>query len=323
MKVSVRAAVRDWDYLTPLLLGDVVSEKVELELDRVATLPDGFAQSGRYDAAEMSFSRFVTSVVRGARDVYGIPNFLMRSFRHRCAITRRDGPTSFAELKGARIGLTGWQDLGNIWTRAALADAGVDIADAHWFVGRLTKDHPVVDRLGGYGVPGLIEAAPGERPMVDLLAEGALDAILTPFMPGGFFDAGTDFRHVLVDYRAAERAYFARTGFVPGIHILALSRQMVERHPWLPEELSDMIDRSAALWLFKRRRYADTSPWILDELEQAASDLPGGWNASGLEANRRMIAAFLAEINRQNLAPTELAPEDLFPPIENFVGVNA
>lgn len=317
----MRAAFRDWDYLTPLLLGDVASERIDLEIDRLATLPENFAEGGKYDAAELSFSRFVKSKARGANDVYGVPNFLMRAFRHRCAITRKDGPvTSFFELRGGRIGLTGWPDSGNLWSRAALALSGVGIDDAHWFVGRLTEEHPVVDRLGGHGRPGRIEAVPGERPMVDLLAEGDLDAVLTPFMPNGFFDRETHLRHVISDYRAAEREYFDQVGYVPGIHILGVSRCMVEKHPWLPAELSDLVDRSAAIWLSRRRKYADTSPWVIDELERAARDLPKGWNASGLEPNRKMIDAFLSETSRQGLADIQLTPEGLFPAVETFLG---
>ena len=63
----------------------------------------------------------------------------MRGFRHRCIITSRASPVArLEELKGGRIGVTGWQDSGNNWTRAALAQAGVVIEDVRWYAGRLT-----------------------------------------------------------------------------------------------------------------------------------------------------------------------------------------
>src|SRR5262245_2765992 len=183
--------------MTPLVLGDVSSERIEVQVDRVATLPENFAKDRRYDASEISFSRYTTGQARGDVSIFGVPNFLMRGFRHRCIITVRSSPlTRLEELKGKRIGVTGWQDSGNTWTRAAVAQAGVGIDDVHWYAGRLTEAHPIVDRLGPYARPGRIEAVPGERPMLELLQSGELDAVFTPFMPPGFFGRDSAFRHL-------------------------------------------------------------------------------------------------------------------------------
>ena len=316
MRITVRLALRDWDYMTPLVLGDVASDRIDVKVDRAASLPEDFGRDPRYDASEMSFSRYTTGKARGDTAVFGVPNFVMRSFRHRCIITARDsGIRRLDELKGGRIGLAGWQDSGNTWTRAALAQAGVGIDDAFWQVGRLAATDPITDRLGAYARPGRIERVPGDHPILELLERGKLDAVLTPFMPQGFFEPGSAFRHVLPDLPAAERAYFHAIGYVPGIHILALKASFVLKHSWLPQVLSDLIDESQRVWLTKRRRYADTSPWMIDELGRAGRDLPPGWNASGLEPNRRMIAGFLGEVRQQGLAHSELTPDSLFPSV--------
>nr|WP_255616483.1 nitrate ABC transporter substrate-binding protein [Microvirga puerhi] len=307
--------------MTPLVLGDVQSTRLDVQVDRVGTLPDNFANDPRYDASEISFSRYTTGRAGGDATVVGVPNFLMRGFRHRCIITARSNSlTRLEELKGGRIGVTGWQDSGNTWTRAALSQAGVQIDDVRWYAGRLTEAHPIVDRLGPYTRPGRIEAVPGERPMLELLESGELDAVFTPFMPAGFFDRDSKFRHLLPDLHAAEVEYFDAVGYVPGIHILGLKASFVAEHPWLPQELSDLLDESQRVWLEKRRKYADTTPWIIEELGRCGRDLPGSWNASGLEPNRKMIADFLAEIRKQNLADTDLTPDELFPAIPHFVG---
>jgi 4,5-dihydroxyphthalate decarboxylase len=321
VKVTVRLALRDWDYMTPLVLGDVGSDRIDVQVDRVGTLPEDFAHDPRYDASEISFSRYTTGRARGDTTVLGVPNFLMRGFRHRCIITARSSRlTRLEDLKGGRIGVTGWQDSGNTWTRAALAQAGVGIEDVRWYAGRLTETHPIVDRLGPYARPGRIEAVPGEKPMLDLLASGELDAVFTPFMPPGFFDRDSKFRHLLPDLHAAELEYFTAVGYVPGIHILGLKAAFAAEHPWLPQVLSDLLDESQRVWLEKRRKYADTTPWIIDELGRCGRDLPADWNASGLEPNRKMITGFLAEIRKQNLADTDLKPDDLFPAVPNLVG---
>lgn len=314
MTLTLRLALRDWDYMTPLVLGEVSSPRLDIKVDRVGTLVSHIGKDEAHDAAEMSFSRYSQLRIDGDHSVVGVPNFIMRGFRHRCIITTKDSPiTELGQLAGKRIGVTGWRDSGNTWTRAALRREGVGVEDAFWFAGRLTQAHPITDRLDGFGRPGRIEAAPGERPMMDLLLEGQLDAVFTPFMPDGFFDAGSPFRQVLSDFRSAELQYFEDVGYVPGMHLIGIKAQMAADHPWLAAELSELIDESQRVWTAKRRKYAETTPWMFDELLKVASDLPANWSESGLDANRRMIVDFSQELHAQGILPRVLTPEELFP----------
>ena len=314
MTVSIKIATRDWDYLTPLILGDVKSPRLVVEVKRVGTLIADLATDSKYDAAEVSFSRYVSTMAAGADSIVGVPCFIMRGFRHRCIVTAEASPLErLSDLAGKRIGVTGWRDSGNTWTRAALRRAGVGVEDAFWFAGRLTAEHPITDRLDGFGRQGRIEAAPGERPMMELLAEGELDAVFTPFMPDGFFGPGSGFRQLLRDFRAAERGYFEEVGYVPGMHLLAIKTSVTERHPWLAQELARLIDESQRVWTAKRRKYAETSPWIIEELIHAGRDLPPSWNDSGLAANRRMIEDFVIELQQQGILTEPISSEALFP----------
>ncbi|NEI35922.1 nitrate ABC transporter substrate-binding protein [Rhizobium leguminosarum] len=314
MPVTLRIALRDWDYMTPLVLGDVRSSRLDIKVDRVATLVSSLADDQAHDAAEMSFSRYSQMRHDGDARVLGMPNFIMRGFRHRCIITTRDSPIrTLSDLAGKNIGVTGWRDSGNTWTRAALRREGVGVEDAMWYAGRLTKAHPIVDRLDGFGRPGRIEAAPGERPMVDLLLDGGLDAVFTPFMPKGFFDQESPLRQVLDDFRAAEVAYLNEVGYIPGMHLIGFKADIVQEHPWIMDELSELIDESQRLWLEKREKYADTTPWMIDELRRCAADLPPSWNVSGLAANEAMIADFAEELYEQKIMPRLLTPAELFP----------
>ncbi|MFA1627601.1 nitrate ABC transporter substrate-binding protein [Rhizobium mongolense] len=314
MTVTIRLALRDWDYMTPLVLGEVSSPRLDVKVERVGTLISHIGKDDAHDAAEMSFSRYTQLRADGDETVIGIPNFIMRGFRHRCIITTKESPiTQLRQLAGKRIGVTGWRDSGNTWTRAALRREGVGVEDAMWFAGRLTEAHPVTDRLDGFGRPGRIEAAPGERPMVELLKEGGLDAVFTPFMPEGFFDKDSPFRQVLADFRSAERQYFDDVGYVPGMHLIGVKATVAAEHPWLLEELSTLIDESKRVWTTKRRKYADTTPWMLEELLRVSADLPADWDESGLGANRAMIADFARELHAQGILPRALTPAELFP----------
>ncbi len=312
--MQIRLAVRDWDYITPLALGDIRPEGFELKLDRVANLPDNFAKDENYDASEMSISRYSLGRGRGETGVFGVPHFLMRAFRLRCIITScRSKLTSVAELKGKRIGLAGWQDSGNTWTRALLRREGIEIEDAQWCISRLLASHPIIDRLAGYGRLGLIEPVAGDTPLLEMLDRGELDAVFMPFMPPGFFDAGAPFRQLVPDFRQAEIDYFNDVGFVPGIHILGVKQALADAHPWLPQALSELLDQSYRVWMQKRLRYADTTPWLIDEMRQVAQSLPGHWDANGFRANEAMIAAFCTELHAQGLSKTLITPQFLFP----------
>lgn len=314
MAVTLRLALRDWDYMTPLVLGDVSSPRLRIEVDRVGTLVGDLASDEAHDAAELSFSRYAQLRHDGDDKIVGMPNFIMRGFRHRCIVTTKDSPIrTLADLAGKKIGVTGWRDSGNTWTRAAVRREGVGVEDAKWYAGRLTETHPITDRLDGFGRPGRIEAAPGERPMVDLLRDGGLDAVFTPFMPKGFFDPASPFRQVLEDFRAAETAYFREVGYIPGMHLIGFKAEVVRDHPWMMDELSVLIDESQRLWLEKREKYADTTPWMFDELRRCARDLPSSWSASGFAANEIMIADFATELHEQKILPRLLTPAELFP----------
>lgn len=307
-------AVRDWDYLTPIALGDVTPDRFAIRLDRVGTLPDDLADDPRYDAAEMSMSRYSLGRARGETTIVGVPHFLMRGFRHRCIITAKQSDiTRIEQLAGKRIGLAGWQDSGNTWTRAVLRRVGIGIEDAQWFVSLLTASHPIIDRLGGYGRPGRISAVADDRPLMELLQARELDAVFTPFMPPGFFAPDSAFRQLVPDFRQAELDYFNDVGYVPGIHLLGIKPSVVRAHPWLPQALSELLDESSRVWLERRARYADTTPWLIDEIRRVTRDLPAGWDRNGYAANERMIADFGIELHAQGLTDRLLAPATLFP----------
>lgn len=318
MTFPLRVAVRDWDWLTPLLLGEVDLGEldrldVELEVARVQTLPD-LCTSEEYAGAEMSLSRYVSHVAAGGQDVLALPHCLMQSFRHRCIVVRRSSAIHCVrELRGGTIGLTGWQDSGNTWTRAVLAESGVGIGDARWVVGRLTERHPIEDRLGGHGAPGRIEADPQERPLTELLTTGELDAVLTPFMPTGFFAVDSPWRLLLDDVAGAEASYADRHGFVPGIHVLAFKQTVIRDRPEVARAVSAAFADSRRIWTEKRRRYAETSMWLISDLLRESRALPTGWDLPGLEHQGPMFTAFAAQMVAQGLLEQAPAVDRLFP----------
>ena len=316
MTELVRLAVRDWDYLTPLLLGDIETDPVQLKVDRVNALIDDFEQDEHYDACEMSFSRYIQARARGEDAYIALPNFLMRGFRHRCVITLKNSRLeNFKDLKDRKIGVTGWQDSGNTWTRAAFAEAGIGVEDAYWYAGRLTAAHPIEDRIGRFGREGRIMPMPDEKPMMEALEDGELDAVCTPFMPVGFFQKDSVFRHLLKDFRIAEIAYYRAVGYIPGMHVLAFKKDFLKQKADIAQHVSDLLDQTRQVWLEKRRKYAETTPWIIDDLGFSGRELEPDWDESGFEHNEKMTSDFIAEMRSQNIIEQDLSVRDAFPDI--------
>lgn len=290
MKPHVILAMRDWDYLTPLLLGDLASPDFDLTLKRVERLPGLHPSPELCNACEVSFSRHVRAVDQASNSMVGIPNFVMRGFRHRCVVTTRDSAlTALHELAGRRVALAGWSNSGHLWTRAALLHHGVAQDDVAW-----------------------IDCSDGPAPL-ELLQHGDADAVFLPFMPPGFFAAEATLRPVQRNCLEQERHYLNSVGYVPGIHILAMDEALACRYPWLPLALSELIDASRRLWRSKRQRYLDTSPWINEQWRLCGQDLPPYWDASGIRANLRMINDFAANLFHEGLASRIVAAQDIFP----------
>ncbi|HWM36029.1 MAG TPA: hypothetical protein VNS49_02775 [Streptomyces sp.] len=310
---DIRLALRDWDHLVPLAAGSVGTPGIDLRIESRETTPDVLAEPG-LDGGETSFSRYVQARAAGDDRLVGLPAFVMRGFRHRCVLVRSDSPrTSLAELAGARVGLTGWPDSGNTWTRALLRAEGVELADVDWRVGPLAAGETGKERLGSGRLPPNVSVLAEGESLVEELAAGTLDAVLTPFMPPELFTRDSRFRHLLTDHAAAERAYWNHFGFVPGIHLVTLRRETVDAAPELPGALLTALEDSKRHWVRRRRILADTTPWLLRELTESAQLFGDDWMPYGAQRNAEMIRTFCTELHEQGILPDPVDPGVLFP----------
>ncbi|MEE1801777.1 hypothetical protein PUR57_24310 [Streptomyces sp. JV176] len=309
----IHLGLRDWDHLVPLASGLVDVAGFTVRVDSRDVTPDVLAEPG-LDGGETSFSRYVQARAAGDDRLVGLPAFIMRGFRHRCVLVRADSPVrTLAQLAGARIGLTGWPDSGNTWTRALLRGAGVDLTGVEWRVGPLTAGESGKDRLGGGPLPSNVSVLAEGDSLEEELAAGRLDAVLTPFMPAELFTSASRFRHLLDDHPAAERAYWETTGFVPGIHLVTLKKETVEAHPTLPAALLAALERSKLRWVARRRLLTDTTPWLLRELTESARVFGDDWMPYGTDPNAEMTRAFCEELYAQGIWPEPIDPRVVFP----------
>lgn len=310
---SIHLLIRSWDHIAPLLAGDVQPEGIELTLDRTASISE-LMTDARYDAGETSLSRHVIRLAQGDHSFIALPVFPMRAFRHRGFFAMRDsGLRSLKDLAGKRVGTNGWADTGNTWGRSALREQGVALDSIEWLVGPMgipMFDHMTPESLRA--MPSYVRVAPDGRTVVDMLRAGELDAVMVPGVPPGFYDADSGIVRVLEDYRGVELDYLRNVGFVPGHHIVAMRRESFERNPEGAAQLFDVLERSRSHWRRQRLFLADTSPWLLTDLEQLDNALDYEWDAYGTTPNRAMVETFVEESHLQGLIPEPLDPARVF-----------
>ncbi|WP_029008720.1 ABC transporter substrate-binding protein [Azospirillum halopraeferens] len=317
-KLTLSVAVGDYDRTRPLVDGRVLIDGVDA-VCQVLSPEEIFFRAFRhaeFDVCELSLSSFTVKTAQGNSPYVGVPAFLSRAFRHTAIYVRRDRIRSPADLKGRRIGLPEYQLTACVWARAILADHGVAPSDVTWVRGGL--EDPGRPEKIALTLPSdvRLEAAPGDATLSRMLADGEIDAIVTPRRPschgvhphvGWLFD----------DPRAQAMADYRRTGVFPIMHLVGVRRTLAEAHPWLPVAVYKALNRSKALAL---DLLADTSatkvtlPFVEEQLAAARDLLGADFWSYGLEENRRTLDAFLAHHHAQGLSARRVRPEELFHP---------
>lgn len=193
-----------------------------------------------------------------------------------------------------------------------MRERAVDIASLTWVVGPPDDSTPILRSANAVNYPPYVSAAPEGKTLVGMLLAGELDALMVPFPPQGFFAKDSAIVHLFRDYRTVEKEYFARVGYCPGIHVAALRRSVFERDPTIAPRLFAAFEESKRRWREDRRRLADTTPWVLMELEETAALLGEDWQPYGIEPNRAMLATFCGEQLAQGLVSEPLDPDTAF-----------
>src|SRR5262245_59805428 len=172
-KPTLTLVVNDFDFLAPLVGGDVAAEGIELRLERdTERALDRTLSDPAIHAGEVSFARHVARVAAGDRAFLTIPIFPHRAFRHRCFFVRRQsGLRDLGDLAGRRVGTNEWPATGNTWSRAALRERGVSIEGIRWLVGSV--DGAPSTRPQGE-LPPHVQPAPPGRSLLELLLAGEL-----------------------------------------------------------------------------------------------------------------------------------------------------
>jgi 4,5-dihydroxyphthalate decarboxylase len=322
---KIRLASRAYDGVLPILRSQMTIPGVEFQITETEDVPGMFAGmfKGQYDVSEMSLGELIYYTSRGKADFVAVPVFPSRMFRHGFIFVRNDsGIGRAADLNGKRLGFLRWVQTAAIWMRGMLTDEyGVSAKNSQWYVASMHHwDDPdpgaTVEPRDG-SVIRMIENRgknTSER-ACRALFDGQVDALGVTESQLATLLADSSVKKLFGNAREVEAAYFRSTRILPIMHVLALQKHLVERHPELPEQLFRLY-ADAKRWAQRWRRnipsLAEAWPnhYLAEEREIFKTD---PW-AYGLDANRHVLDKFLAYCDAQGITARRIAPEEIFCP---------
>ncbi|HLH95281.1 MAG TPA: ABC transporter substrate-binding protein [Xanthobacteraceae bacterium] len=322
-RLSLTFASCRYDRLEAIRDGDVTLEGVDLTcitLKSGRQVFDRMVGGREFDIAELSASEFISLHGSDACPFVALPVFPSRVFRHGYIfINTRSGIRSPRDLAGRRVGVPLYTQTAAIWARGHLQhEFGVNLESIRWIQG-------AVDAAGTHGKPHAppllkkveIEQNESGEALGDLLARGAIDALIGSRKPSSF-GRHPDVARLFPDYRAREREMYARTQIFPIMHLIAMRRDLYERHPWIATSFygACVNAKRAAL---ARMRYAGSLaymlPWLQADIEEIDALFNGDAWPYGIEPNRRTLEALIAYMLEQGFIATAPRLEGLFVPL--------
>ena len=290
-----------YDRMLPLYTGEVQPEGIDLDyvaIDSPRDIFDRMAGGLEFDVAEMSSSEFISRKSAGKCPFVAIPVFPSRVFRHGfIAINRGSGIRTPRDLEGKRIGVPLYTMTAAIWIRGHLQhEYGVDLSTIHWVQGSINSP-------GAHGNPSVlppvksvpIEINDGGKSLSQLLDDGAIDATIGTSLPLAIRH-NPEIRRLFPDFREIEKKFYARTGIFPIMHLVAIRRDVYEKHPIIATSLYKAFCESKDRALAKMRytgalRYM--LPWMTADLDEIDEVFGGDPWPYGVAANTPTLEALV------------------------------
>ncbi len=233
----LHAALGRYRHTLALHEGAVATASIGFRFAEVAPISRAFApmvREQRFDLSEMAIATALQALAYG-KPITVLPIAVAARFQEAALLCRADsdmrGP---GDLAGRRIGVRAYTQTTAMWLRGILADDyGIDPSSLHWttFEGA---------HVAEYGDPAWAVRAPAEANLLDLLRNGALDAVIV----GNDVPDDPAFRTLFADPAEAAARFRATHGFMPVNHLIAVRRELAAEDPGLVAALVRLFERS-------------------------------------------------------------------------------
>lgn len=272
-----------------------------------------------FDISEMSFSSFVRTVASGTAAYVGIPAFVSRIFRH-SGIYVRAGASIHKpqDLRGKRVGVPEYQLTAVVWMRGMLHhEYGVHPSEIHWLSGG--QEQPGrQERTPLKSVRGIdLQPIRDDQTLVGLLKAGELDALLTARAPSSFLAGEPHIARLFPDTRAAEAAYYKKTGLFPIMHLVGIRKTLTEQYPWLATSVYKAFCEAKALAMTDLTDITALTvmlPFLEAEAKETMAKMGRDFWRYGVDDNLREIQALAQYLFEQGLVDRKVETDELFAP---------
>lgn len=285
-----------------------------LQIGQEGELRDGahrherMLRDGEFDAAEVSLSSYVAACAQGL-DFTAIPVFPRRLFSLGQIFVGTRSPFSHPrELAGRTIGLQSFQTTLAVLAKGDMAaEYGLDLRSVRW----LTRNPETVEIATPLGFR--IERMPSGIGMVEALTQGAVDAIFYSRTPWKDPNPNGPIRRLFADPEAEESRYFAKNGYWPIMHLIAIKKGVAERNPEFPMQLQRAFEcahQIAAGYLDDPG--ASQLAWSKYAREREAIMLGAKLWPIGIAANRANLEQFISYSYEQGIINRRIAITEMF-----------
>jgi 4,5-dihydroxyphthalate decarboxylase len=306
MTVSLSLACVDYEWLEPLIRGDVTPDGIELTVLSGLSSGErhGRMAQGEFDAAEFSLGRYISGWPDW--DFVAIPVFPRRFFPHsRTYVNAEAGITEPSDLAGKRVGIVSYRNTLALWAKGVYAEQyGLDLEEVTWCVaGRApaSVDVPIdAERIN-------------RDDCVEALSDGVIDALIWP-RTDRFIPRPANVELLFSDLQDAEGEYYDRTGFYPVMHNVVIDQDVVDEHPWVPTELMRAF-RASHERFAERARFDGKYPlvWWQSYLQNERERFGDIWARSySLGPNAEEVETLIRYTRRQGLTDGEFEADDIF-----------
>lgn len=311
-KLRLSVACGEYDIVRPLIDGDVQAEGLDLVFLTDMGPRERHWRMGRkheFDVCEENVGAYFMIRDQG-EPLTAIPVFLHRRFRHGFVFVNANaGIATPKDLGGKVVGGTNFQPASNIWMRGILEEHyGLSHRSITWLVDRsedVAFDKPVDLR---------IEMKTSAKTLGQMLADGELPAMISPTLPKPLVEGDTRIVRLFPNYKDVEIAYFRQTGIFPIMHVTTIKKDIVDKYPWVPTNLTKAFEAAKQL-AYKRVANPRMVPLAfvrtaVEEQEQIFGKDP--WSYGLTPQNRKTLETVQRYTHQQGMIRSTRPLDDLF-----------
>jgi 4,5-dihydroxyphthalate decarboxylase len=152
--------------------------------------------------------------------------------------------------------------------------------------------------------------------MSDLLEERVVDATLGTSLPEAIL-TNPDIVRLFPNYVEIEKEFYKRTKIYPIMHLVAIRKDVYEKHPFIATSLYDAFVKSKKIALekmFNLRALRYMTPFLMRDIDEIHEVFNGDPWPYGIEPNRPTLEAFMKYLTDQTLIAAPVPVDDLFVP---------